>query len=197
MYRFCKRLAYLSVMVLVVLVGCQNAQQVSGTVDRTKVSSVVDKYWAGTEDAPKSYANLSIEEMRVFIDLNYERDLQQLEQNAPTERTVYFDAQGREVGEYDPAGRFGTRKMSLTEQELLQRRADIERDYKWHLEAHRVSVERYGASYNAINGKQLDELLEDVRLEEVDSQGARYPRSKLVDILHLPTHVLVLSLMRV
>ncbi len=185
MYGFRRGLAYLSVMVLAVLVGCQNAQQVSGTVDRTKVSSVVDKYWAGTEDAAESYANLSIEGMRVFIDLNYERDLQQLERNPATERTVYFDAQGREVKEYNPAGRFETRKVPLAGKALAQRRAEIERDYKWHLEAHRVSVERYGASYNAINGEQLDELLEDVRLEEMDSQGSalstqqacRYPAS--------------------
>lgn len=174
--------------VLVVLVGCQNArpsQQVSGTVDRTKVSSVLDKYQAVTEDAAKSYADLSIEEMRVFIDLSYERELRQLEQNPVDERTVFLDAQGREVEEEDPAGRFETREVPLAGKALAQRRAEIEQDYKWRLELHRVSVERYSTSYNAINGKQLDELLEDVRREEVGSQedelstqqACRYPAS--------------------
>lgn len=183
MYKLHRRLAYLSVMVLIVLVGCQNAmpsQQASGTINQAKVSSALDKYAAASEGWGEEYANLSVPEMKAFIDLNHQRELQQLERNAAVERPVYFDAQGREIEEYDPAGRFETRRATRTEEELSERRAQIEQDYSWRLELHRVSVERHGVSYNALNGKQLDELYKDVPPggEELSIQQAcRYPAS--------------------
>ena len=137
----------------------------SGAVDRAKVSSTLDKYDRATGDWAEAYAAMSVAETAVFIELGYERALEQFERfrrNPVVDRTVYFDAQGREVEVYEPGGRFEDRKVRLNEQEVADRRASLEQDYRWRLALHRVSVERYGVSYNAINGEQLDELLADV-----------------------------------
>lgn len=141
------------------------SQGASGTVDRAKVVVTLNKYDRATGDWAEAYATMSVAETAIFIELGYERALEQFERfrrNPVVDRPVYFDAQGREVEVYDPEGWFENRTARLNEQEVANRRTSLERDYRWRLALHRTSVERYGLSYNAINGAQLDELLADV-----------------------------------
>jgi len=70
----------------------RSAHQVSSTVDRAKVASTLDKFQAVTKDSAKAYMNLSVEEMEVFIDLSYQRQLRQLERNPVGYCTVFFGA---------------------------------------------------------------------------------------------------------
>lgn len=161
MYKLKRLLGLLTTCVLLILVGCQDAQpsqQVSSTVDRAKVASTLDKFQAVTEDSAEAYMNLSIEEMEVFIDLSYQRQLRQLERNPVGYCTVFFDAKGQKVDVYNPEGEVKERKVRLSGKGLAERRAEIEQSQQWFLAVHRLSVERYGVSYNAVSGEQLDAL---------------------------------------
>ena len=161
MYEFKQGLLPLTVAVSFMLVGCQNvgsSQQVSSTVDRAKVAATLDKFQAVTKDSAEAYANLSVEEMVVFIDLSYQRQLKQLERNPVGYCTVFSDAQGRKVDEYDPKGDVQNRKVRLSGEALAEQRREITRGYQWRLAVHRLSVERYGVGANAISGEQLDAL---------------------------------------
>lgn len=161
MYKLKRLLGLLTTGVLLILVGCQNvqpSQQVSSTVDRAKVASTLDKFQAVTEDSAEAYMNLSVEEMEVFIDLSYQRELRQFERNPVGYCTVFLDAKGQKVDVYNPEGEVETRKVRLSGKGLAERRAEIERSNQWFLAVHRLSVERYGVSYNAVSGEQLDAL---------------------------------------
>lgn len=161
MYKLKQLLGFLTTGVLLLLVGCQNvqpSQQVSSTVDRAKVASTLDKFQAAKDGWGEEYTNLSIEEMEVFIDLSYQRELRQFERNPVGYCTVFLDAQGRKVDVYDPKGDVQTREVRLSGKGLAERRAEIERSQQWFLAVHRLSVERYGVSYNAVSGEQLDAL---------------------------------------
>jgi len=128
--RLKKRLAFLTISILVALVGCQNvrsAHQISSTVDRAKVASTLDKFQSATEDSAESYMNLSLEEMEVFIDLSYQRQLRQLERNPVGYCTVFFGVQGRKVDGYNPKGEVENRKMRLSEEGLAEERAELTR----------------------------------------------------------------------
>lgn len=171
MRRLSNRFTCLSVVTLLTLVGCQSvqpSQEMGAQVDQLKVASALDKYQAVRGDWAEQYANLSVEEMKAFIDLGYQRALNQFEafkQNPVEEQDVMLSASGKIVERYDPAGRIETRTVRLTGKGLSQRRAEIEQDYRFRLALHELSVARYGVSFNAVNGKQLDSLNEDARIQ--------------------------------
>ena len=140
---------------LMVLASCQGTQpeEMSGSVvNRQKVVSAFDKYQLVEGDWAQQYANLSVEEMALFIELLRESDLEalrRLESNPVAERNVPLDSQWREVE---------VRSVRLGEEELEQERARVESVHQNRLMMHRLSVERYGRSFNGITGTQLDEL---------------------------------------
>lgn len=197
------RFTSLSIVILLALVGCQDvqpSQQVNSSVNQAKVASVLDKYETGSSEYTEPYANLSVEEMKAFLDLEHQRVMERfeaLEQNPFEERDVLLNSSGQvfkdDDEQYseqfgDPGARIERRRVRLTEQELLQRRAELDHHYRWRLKAHQLSVARYGVSFNALDGKQFDSVIEDAEAQMNDLSTQQsctynpnvYPRSGTV-----------------